>query len=150
MAKSNKSDSVKIKRGSQEKTISKAQWNAMKKTNAQYGWMLASEVPDDVKTIEQQMELSQVQELQVKLKASEAENAELKQKLAAYEAKTPVDPTTPKDVLEHNLDDLPGELAKIEDVSVLKQLIDDEGKAETPRKGAIKAIDARIAELTKA
>ncbi|AVR47251.1 hypothetical protein C7S20_19445 [Christiangramia fulva] len=84
--KTNSKDTVKIKRGAQEKTISKAQWDLMKKEKATYGWMLASEVPDDVKTVEQQMELSQVQDLTKKLEAANSEKAELQKTVEAQEA----------------------------------------------------------------
>lgn len=86
MAKKKQSDTVKIKRGAQEKTISQAQWKAMKETKSTYGWMPASEVPDDVKTKEQQIELSQVQDLQKQLKDSEAANADFKKAVQEKDA----------------------------------------------------------------
>lgn len=143
------SDSVKIKRGSQSKTVSRTQWNSMKANKATYGWIAASEIPADVKSKEQELESTQIQALKKQNEALEAENATLREKLAAYADHTPdANLTKVPSVLDNTLDDLPGELAKIESVDDLNALKVAEAQSEASRKGAVKAIEARIAELT--
>ena len=71
MAKKN-SDTVKIKRGSAEKEISKAQWDAMKKNSSTYGWMAASDLPKDVTDKDAQIELSKIAELENSVKDANA------------------------------------------------------------------------------
>lgn len=143
-----KTKSIKIKKGSVEKTVSQAQWDNMKANNATYGWMPASEVPKEVKTKEQQIELSQVQSLTKENNDLKAENESLKAENGSLKAQlSGSQPDQSVSVLDATLEDLPGELAKIEDVKVLESLKDAETKADN-RKGALKAISDRIAALT--
>lgn len=91
MAKKN-SDTVKIKKGSTEKTVPKAQWEAMKKTDT-YGWMAASDLPKDVTDKDAQIELSKIAEFEAQVKtltsdseAKDAKIAELEKSLEASKA----------------------------------------------------------------
>lgn len=70
MAKSKKSDSVKVRNGALEREFPKAQWDQMVANKETYGWTNASDLPKDLKDKEAQIELSKIAELEKDLKSS--------------------------------------------------------------------------------
>ena len=71
-------ETVKLKRNGIEKTMPKAQWEAMKQSGNTYGWKLASDVSDETKAKESQIENSKIEALEGKVKALTSENGTLK------------------------------------------------------------------------
>ena len=83
MATKKDANSVKIKKGATEKTVSKAQWDAMKKSNSTYGWNLASDLPKDVTDKDAQIELSKIAQLENSVKDANAKSAEFESQVKA-------------------------------------------------------------------
>lgn len=71
---------VKIKKGTITKDIPVKQWKAYGSNT--YGWKLASDISDDIKNKEKQIEASQVSELQTAVKTLTGENDSLKAEIA--------------------------------------------------------------------
>lgn len=81
---SKKKDSqVKLKRNGVEKTMSTAQWEAMKKSGDTYGWKLASDVSKETLQKEESIEASKIKELKEKVETLTGENDLAKSELAA-------------------------------------------------------------------
>lgn len=70
---------VTIRKGKKTKEVPKAQWDAMKKNDATYGWSLASELPEEVLQKDKEVKGGVVESLK-------AENKDLKTKVAGLKA----------------------------------------------------------------
>lgn len=69
---------VKISRGGKERSVPKAQWDAMVKNKATYGWSLASNLPKEVLSKDKEVENTVLKKLQDENKSVKEENTNLK------------------------------------------------------------------------
>ena len=119
-------ETVKLKRNGIEKTMPKAQWEAMKQSGNTYGWKLASDVSDETKAKESQIENSKIEALEGKVKALTSENGTLKTEATEKDAKI--------EALEGKVKALEGEVANLKAATSKKAEPAKEAPKAQPKK----------------